>query len=287
VSTLDLPASGPAPVVVRGPSALAGDPRRFLTLTWTMAVLEFRLRFFGSVLGYVWQLMRPLLLFGVIYVVFSVAFKLSADVPFYPVTLLTNIVLYTFFADATGTAVSSVLDRENIVRKIDVPRLAIPAAVVVTAVFNLLLNLCAVGIFIVASGVTPHWTWLEMPLLLGLLVAYAFGIAMIVSALFVRFRDVKPIWDVLLQIIFYASPVLWVLEKVDHPTIKSLILNLNPLAPLLQQVRHALIDPSTPTAAQAMGGWWHLLVPLGIIAAVLVGGFVIFTREAPRIAEDL
>jgi ABC-2 type transport system permease protein len=286
VSTLELPGA-PRAVVVKGPSALAGDPRRFLTLTWTMAVLEFRLRFFGSVLGYVWQLMRPLLLFGVIYVVFSVAFKLADDVAFYPATLLTNIVLYTFFADATGAAVLSVLERENIVRKIDVPRLAIPASVVVTALFNLLLNLCAVGIFLIGSGVRPHWGWLQMPVLLGILVMFALGVAMSVSALFVRFRDVKPIWDVLLQIIFYASPVLWVLEKVPHETVKAIILHGNPLAPLMQQVRHALIDPNVPSAAASMGGWPHLLAPLGIVLLVFVGGFAIFTHEAPRIAEDL
>jgi ABC-2 type transport system permease protein len=289
VSTLDH-LQAPAPSLgrpVTGPAALAGGVRRFLVLTWTMAVLEFRLRFFGSVLGYLWQLMRPLLLFTVIYLVFTQAFKLATDVAFYPVTLLMGIVLYSFFADATGGAVSSVLDRENIVRKIHFPRLAIPTSVVLTAFFNLLLNLIAVGVFLIATGVRPHWTWLELPLLLGYLVVFALGIAMLVSAWFVRYRDVRPIWDVLLQITFYASPVLWVTEKLGRPHLESLLLHLNPLAPLLQQVRHAVIDPDVKSAAAVMGGWWHVLVPISIVAAIFALGLWVFRREAPRIAEDL
>jgi ABC-2 type transport system permease protein len=288
MSTLDhLTPPRPLGTRVVGPSALAGGVRRFLVLTWTMAVLEFRLRFFGSVLGYLWQLMRPLMLFTVIYLVFTQAFRLAADVAFYPVTLLTGIVLFTFFADATGGAVTSVLDRENIVRKIHFPRLAIPASVVLTAFFNLLLNLVAVGIFVVATGVRPHWSWLQLPLLLGYLIVLALGVAMLMSALFVRYRDMRPIWEVVLQIVFYASPVLWVIEKIPNARVGEMLLHVNPLAPLLQQVRHAIIDPNAPSAAQAMGGEEHLLVPLCLVAAIFALGLHVFRRESPRIAEDL
>ena len=124
---------------------------------------EFKLRFFGSVLGYLWQLMRPLMLFGVLYVVFTEAFPLGEGVPFYPAILLMGIVLYTFFADATGSAVSSVLDRENIVRKVHFPRLAIPVSVVLTAGFTLALNLVAVAVFAVLADVRPNWGWLQFP----------------------------------------------------------------------------------------------------------------------------
>ena len=272
---------------VIGPSAMAGGFRRFATLAWTMAVLEFKLKFFGSVLGYFWQLARPLMLFGVLYVVFTQAFPLGEGVPYYPVLLLTGIVLYTFHADATSTAVSAVLDRENIVRKIHFPRLAIPTAVVLTALFNLGLNMVAVAVFFALSGVPPRASWLEFPLLLGFLVTFSFGLSMLLSAWFVRYRDVKPIWDVLLQITFYASPVLWVIESIQIAWLKTLILNLNPLAPLLVQVRHTLVDPAAPSAAEAMGGRIHLLVPIGIVLGILALGIYVFSREAPRIAEDL
>jgi ABC-2 type transport system permease protein len=272
---------------VVGPSALAGGFRRFLTITWTLAVLEFKLRFFGSVLGYLWQLMRPLLLFGVLYVVFTKAFPLGKGIPFYPVTLLTGIVLYTFFADATATAVGSVLDRENIVRKLHFPRLAIPASVVVTSSFTLALNLVAVGVFAAVSGVPLRLSWLELPVLIAGLAIFAFGLAMLLSALFVKYRDIRPMWDVVLQIAFYASPVLYVIERIDVPVIKTLILHLNPLAPMLQQVRHAVIDPRAPGAVTVMGGWVHLLAPAAVVAGVVALGAWVFSREAPRIAEEL
>jgi ABC-2 type transport system permease protein len=272
---------------VMGPSALAGGFHRFATLTWTMAVLEFKLRFFGSVLGYFWQLARPLLLFGVLYVVFTQAFPLGQGIPYYPVLLLTGIVIFTFYADATSSAVSAVLDRENIVRKIHFPRLAIPAAVVLTAIFNLGLNLVAVGTFFAIAGVPVRSSWLALPLLLGYVVVYALGISMLLSAWYVRYRDIKPIWDVVLQITFYGSPVLWVIERIHVEWLRTLILHANPLAPLLQQVRHTMVDPGAPSAAQAMGGPVHLLVPLGIVLGVFCLGLYVFSREAPRIAEDL
>jgi ABC-2 type transport system permease protein len=281
---LELPPHGAR---IGGPSAVAGDPRRLATLTWTMAVLDFKLKFFGSVLGYLWQLMRPLMLFGVLYVVFTQAFELGDDVQFYPVVLLTGIVLFTFLADATGAAVSSVLDRENIVRKIHFPRLAIPASVVLTAFFNLGLNLLAVAVFFALSGVSPHLSWVQLPVLLLYLVALALGLSMLLSAWFVRYRDVRPIWDVVLQITFYSSPVLWPVERLEVDWIRDVIMHLNPLAPLLQQVRHAIIDPSAPSAADVMGGPVHLLVPVGIVLGLLALGSYVFSRAAPRIAEDL
>jgi ABC-2 type transport system permease protein len=272
---------------IRGPSALGGDTRRFVHLATTLAITEFKLRFFGSALGYLWQLMRPLLLFGVLYVVFTEFVKLGGAVEFYPVVLLTNIVLFTFFMEGTGGAVSSVVDREALVRKIQFPRMAIPVSVVLTASFNLGLNLLVVLIFALASGVTPRLSWLEAIPLLALLAILTSGMAMLLSALYVRFRDVRPIWDVISQALFYATPVIYPIDALAKPGwIQHLIMS-NPLAAILEQMRHAVIDPNAPTAAAAIGGTVRLLIPLGIIAVVAGLGFWYFNREAPRIAEDL
>jgi ABC-2 type transport system permease protein len=143
---------GPA---VTGPSALGDQPMRALQLSLALAATDFKLRFFGSVLGYFWQLVRPLLLFGVLYVVFTEFIRIGDAVTFYPVVLLTNIVLFTFFAEGTG-AVTSLLDRENLVRKVQFPLLSIPLATVLLAAFNLVLNGLAVLVFALASGVRPH-----------------------------------------------------------------------------------------------------------------------------------
>ena len=271
---------------IRGPSAVGGDFRRFIHLTRTLAVSDFRLRFFGSVLGYFWQLMRPLLLFGVLYMVFTQAIKLGTAVKFFPVVLLTSIVQYTFFAEATSGAVTAVVDREQLVRKIQFPRLVIPTTVVLTAAFNLGLNFLVVFVFAIASGVTPHVGWLEVPFLIGLLGALSMGVAALLSALYVRFRDVRPMWDVALQILLYASPVIYAIETIDSRKAQE-ILMLNPLAAILQQMRHALIDPGAPSAATAAGGAVRLLIPAGILVGLVVLGFWYFNREAPRIAEEL
>src|SRR5438309_7723384 len=247
-----LPVPGRAPSHrVHGPSALSGDFRRFWSLTFTLARTEFKLRFFGSVLGYVWTLVRPLLLFGVLWVFFTkVAHVNNATTPgehFYGVQLLGSIVLFTFFAEATGAAVRSVVDRENLVRKIHFPRLVIPASVVLLAVFNLVLNLIVVLIFALGSGVTPMLSWLELPLIIGALVVLSAGVAMLLSALFVHFRDIQPIWEVISQILFYASPVIISIETV-HAKLSATVLHLymlNPLAVIFQQFRHAIVTHST------------------------------------------
>jgi ABC-2 type transport system permease protein len=272
---------------IKGPSALGSDPRRMGQLAVTLAVMEFKLRFFGSALGYFWQLARPLMLFGVLYAVFTQFVKLGSGVDFYPAILLMGIVVFTFFADATSGAVTSVADRESLVRKIEFPRLVVPLAVILTAYFNLALNLLAVLVFVVATGVEPRVEWVTLPFFLAVLGLWVAGLSMLLSALYVRFRDVQPIWEVLLQVIFYGSPILYVIEILPSVELQRLIVILNPVATILVQMRHSLIDPSAPNAWDAAGGGAWLLVPAAILVASVVVGFWVFNREAPRIAEEL
>ena len=274
---------------IKGPSAVGTDPRRFWHLTRALAVTEFKLRFFGSVLGYAWQVMRPLMLFGVLYVLFTQIVKIGGDVPMYGVALLLGLVLYTFLSEASGTAVTSIVERENLVRKIEFPRLAVPMSVVLTALFNLALNLGVVVVFLLASGGSVRWSWLELIPLVALLAVLASGLAMLLSALYVRARDLKPIWDVVLQILFYGSPIFYAVETVQAsaPDWVAKALMLNPFAAILQQARHAVVSPEYDTAAAAIGGTWRLLAPLAVIAVIFVVGYLVFRRAAPRLAEDL
>jgi ABC-2 type transport system permease protein len=271
---------------IAGPSALGGDLRRYLYLSFTLAITDFKLRFFGSVLGYFWQLMRPLLLFGVLFVVFTEFVRIGNTVPHYEVVLLAGLVVFTYFSEATSGSVSSVVDRENLVRKIQFPRLAIPTAVVLTATFNLLINLSVVFIFILATGVEARWSWFELPLLLLALAVFIAGISMTLSALYVRFRDLKPIWDVTLQALFYATPVIYPIESIPSVRAQHLLM-LNPVSAIIEQIRHAVIDPGAPTAAAAAGGGARLLIPAFLVVSVFALGFWVFNREAPRVAEEL
>ncbi len=269
----------------RGPSALGDDLRRFLSLTYTLAATDFKLRFFGSALGYLWSLMRPLLVFGVLYLVFTHVVRFGEGVKHYPVYLLSSIVLFNFFSETTTRGVTALVERENLLRKVRFPRMVIPLSVALHALFNLALNLVAVFVFVFASGIEPTLDWLQIPLLIAELVVLATGVAMLLSALFVRFRDVQPIWEVLLQLLFYGSPVLYVITIVPE-SVREVVM-FNPIAVVLTQWRHAVIDQAAPTAGTAIGGIELLLVPLAIVAAIFALGWWVFTREAPRIAENL
>jgi ABC-2 type transport system permease protein len=297
--SLQPPAAVPVGHSVHGPSAIGGDVRRFWSLTFTLARTEFKLRFYGSALGYVWTLVRPLLLFGVIYLFFTVIAQVNGKgqpgEEFYGAQLLASIVLFTFFAEATTGAVKSVVDRENLVRKIHFPRLVIPASVVLLALFNLGLNLVVVVIFALASGVTPMLSWLELPLLVIMLALVAAGFAMLLAALYVHFRDISPIWEVVTQIVFYASPVIISIETVKAKLEGKSFLGvellhiymLNPLAVIMQQYRHAMITHATPSAGEVLGSWSSLVWPVAIVGAIFVVGFLVFNRAAARIAENL
>jgi ABC-2 type transport system permease protein len=246
------------------------------------------------VLGYFWQLVRPLLLFGVLYVFFTqighVGGKSAgAGGRFYGTQLLGSIVLFTFFAEATNGSVRSVLDSEVLVRKIQFPRLVIPLAVVVLSLFNLGLNLIVVLVFGLIEGVRPMLTWLELPAILLMLTALSTGLAMLLSSMFVYFRDIQPIWEVLTQVLFYASPVIVPLETVQAKLGSTLthLYMLSPIATVLQQFRHAMVNHATPSAGAALGSHLAILEPIAIVVAVFVIGFVVFNRTAPHVAENL
>jgi ABC-2 type transport system permease protein len=273
---------------INGPSAIGGGARRFWHLTWLVAVTDFKLVYFGSVLGYVWSFMQPLMFFGVLYLVFGVVLASTfGRIPDFPVLLLMNIVFFNFFAQGTNGAVPSVVQRENLVRKMHFPRLVIPLAVVTTALMQLVLNLVVVIGFMLIYGVQPRLTWLLLPVIIVALATLVCGVAMLVSALYVRYRDVAPIWGVISQALFYATPVFITIEAIQkHGELVTRLYMFNPLGAIFQQARHWMIGGSPGTAA-VMGGYGWALIPLGILIAIVVIGYWTFTREAPRIAEEL
>jgi ABC-2 type transport system permease protein len=271
---------------VHGPSALGGGRRRFFDLLWLMAVTEFKRTYFGTVLGYVWSLVRPLLLFGVLLFVFTKVFKIGHKLPNYPVLLLLGIVTFTLFQEATQNSVTSVVAQEGVVRKTQFPRLVIPLSTVLTSAFNFGLNLVIVFAFILAWGVNPTWTWLLFPVALAALAVFTTGVSMILSVLYVRFRDVAIIWVVVVQVLFYLTPILYPIEYLNNQTYERLLM-VNPLAVIFEQIRVWVIEPSAPTAIDEAGGVLGLLPGAAIFVAVCVFSVWIFNRDAPHIAEDL
>jgi ABC-2 type transport system permease protein len=267
------------------PSVLGDDTRRLFALTWTLATTDFKLRFYGSVLGYAWTLVRPFALFGVLYVVFAELLDLGQGVKNFPAYILLSMTFYQFFRAMVDGGLTCLVTRENLLRKMRFPRLVIPLAVTLGAMFELAMTLVAVAIFLLLSGIWPSWGWLELIPIAVLLTLLGTGLGLLFSVLYVRFRDMSPIWDVIAQMLFYATPVIYVAQMVPQSILPWYL--CNPVAAALTELRHAVIDPGAPTAAALIGGWERLLVPLAIVFGLFFLGVWAFAREAPRVAENL
>ncbi|HWC25674.1 MAG TPA: ABC transporter permease [Solirubrobacteraceae bacterium] len=278
--------AAPAAQRVRGPSAIGGDPRRFWNLARTLAATDWKVRFYGSALGYVWSLLRPLLLFGIVYFVFSEVVAVGAGVAHYGVILLLAMILYFFFAEVTGSGATSMVDRESLLRKVGFPRAVVPLAVALVAAMNLALNLVVLAIFVAASGVQPRWSWLALPIPVALMLVFATGVAMLLSALYVRYRDVRPIWEVVLQALFYATPILYPIEAVIGRSQELATIALcNPVAALIQESRHLLVGGTS--LSEGLGSTALVAIPVALLVAVTWLGLRVFDRMAPRAAEEL
>ncbi|MGK2877360.1 MAG: ABC transporter permease [Solirubrobacterales bacterium] len=276
------------PSRVLGPRALSGTAQRFLALTWMLAYLDFKLKFFGSVLGYAWQLVKPLAMFGVLFFVFTEVVPLGDGVPHYGVVLLSGIVLFSFFSEASVGAITSVLGAEGLIRKISFPIMAIPLASVTSIFLTLFLNYAVVLVFALANGVQPTIGWLQIIPLLFLLYLVTASVSVALSAYYVRFRDVQPIWEVLAQVLFYASPVIYPISYVtERSETLATIMMCNPVATIIEQMRHAAIDPSAPSAVDVLGSWWMLAIPMGIVVVLTIFGYVSMKRLAPNVAEEM
>ena len=271
-------------VVIPRPAGVSGF-RHFLYVTAALANTEFKLRYFGSVLGYMWTLLRPLLLFGILFVVFTQIVRFGTSVPHYPVVLLTGIVLFSFFSEATSAALQSFVQRDNLLRKVAFPRAAVPVAVTLTAAVNSALGLAVVVGLALADGVEPRLTWLlVIPTVLALVLVSG-AVSLSLAVLYVRYRDMRPIWEIVLQLVFWSTPIIYAIEAVP-PSFRP-VLMLNPFAVTVQQVRHWLIDPAAPTAAEAIGGAERLLAPFGVLVAVLALSAWALRRSSRGLAEEL
>jgi ABC-2 type transport system permease protein len=267
------------------PLVIGRDWRRFWHLTLTLAMTDFKLRFYGSVLGYAWTLVRPFAFFGVVWFVFAEIVGAGNGVRNYPAYILLSLVLFQFFLGIVTASLSCLVDRQSLLRKIRFPRMVIPLSVTLQCLFDLAGTLLAVFIFLALSGVYPGWGWLQLIPLVGILTLFGTGLGLLLSVLFVRFRDMKPIWDVAGQMLFYASPVLYVATMVPESYQRPYL--ANPVAAVLTQMRHAVIDPTAASASEAIGGTQRLLIPAAVVLATAVLGVWAFIREAPRVAENL
>jgi ABC-2 type transport system permease protein len=269
---------------VRGPSALSGGWRHFLRLSWRLARTDFSLRYHGSALGYLWSLISPLLYFGVLYLAFTRVLRFGGQVEHYAAMLLFNLMLFQFFAEATTRAVTSIVAQESLVRKTEFPRLAVPFSLVLSSLVSLGFNLIVVLGYAIASGVPVRATWLLLPVIVLALLVFTTGCSVLLSSLYVRFRDVDQIWTVLTRALVYITPVILPLELYPHSW--RWVLGIDPLTPILVEARRWIIDPSAPSFDDLLGRG-AILLPAAVLLATCLVAIWHFNREAPMAAEDL
>jgi len=261
--------------------------RRNLRILHVLAAMDFKLKYSGSALGYVWSVIKPLSLFTMLYIVFAKLFKLGEISAYYPLALLTGIVLYTFFADATTLAMSSIVSRETLVRKMSFPRLIIPTSTTLAAAITFCVNIVVVGVFVAWNQIPPRLNWiLIVPLLLQFYV-FTLGVSLILATLFVRFRDIGQIWELATQLILYATPVIYPIGFL--PPWGRTIAFLSPITQVLQDIRAIVLYPDLAsnriTATDAFGSSAGRLIPIGITLAIFALGLVLFKRQEPWFAE--
>ncbi len=247
---------------------------------------DFKLRYQGSVLGYLWSLLRPLMLFGVLYIVFTRIIKIGDGVPYYPVYLLLGLVIWTFFVEATVSGMHAITGRGDLIRKVSIPKYTIVLSTTLSAFVNFMLNMIVVVIFMVLNKVpfNPE-TLIIMPLLIIELFILCIAIAFLLSTLFVKFRDFTHIWEVVLQILFYATPIIYPLTIVPERIAK--IISISPLTQIIQDARAVLITPETLTTREVFSSQLGRVLPILCVIVLVILAAVYFSKRSKYFAEEL
>jgi ABC-2 type transport system permease protein len=275
---------------VRGPAAFGGEAKRFFQLLWLISKTELRTRYQGAAFGMAWAVAEPLLIFGVMYAVFSSVARFGGIEPHYAPMLLMNIMLYrAIFAGSTARATQAVVAREGLVRKTQFPRIIIPLSVVLTSMLLFGADVIVLIVFLLINGIQPMWTWLLVPVIVLSVLILTIGMSLLLSSLYVRHRDTAPVWSVISLMFFYGSPVIFPVNAVPS-SLRGILFFMNPFVPMLEQARIWMINPAAPpiTSIPGVHGPVHgLLIPALVYVGVCVLGAWYFIKRAPRVAEEI
>jgi ABC-2 type transport system permease protein len=247
---------------------------------------DFKLRYQGSALGYAWSLLRPLLLFAILYVVFVKVFPLGKGVPHYPVYLLLGLVIWNFFLEMTTQSLGSIVMRGELIRKIRIPRWIIVLSASISALINLFLNLIVVIIFLLLNHVDLLQTTLWLPFIIIEVYILALGCSLWLAAGYVKYRDLNYIWEVIMQMGFYLTPIIYPMTRITSLAIKKLLL-LNPMAQAVQDARYAVVTHDTITTKQVFDGGWGMYIPYLLTIVIFIIGLLYFKSQAKNFAENI
>ncbi len=249
---------------------------------------DFKLRYQGSVLGYLWALLRPLMMFAILYVVFAKLLKMGSDIPHYPVYLLVGTTMWSFFTECTSQGIQAIVNRGDLIRKISFPKYIVVVSATLTAVINMLINLVVIIIFAFINGVQPSWNWFLVPIFLLELYVLSLGISFLLGAINAKFRDVTSIWDVVIQALFYAVPIIYPVSMIAQTSeLASKVLLLNPIAQIIQDVRYNLVTTETITTWNYIDNPFLKLIPIVFIIALFVCAALYFKKKSKFFAEEI
>ena len=262
--------------------------RYSLILLKQLVKTDFKLRYQNSVLGYAWSLLKPLSLFLILYIVFVKVLRTGGDIPNFGVYLLIGIVLWNYFLEVTNGSIEAIVGQGELLRKVNFPRYVIIMAGSFSAFINLLFNSVIVGLFIWYAKIPLQLSAALVPLVVIELFIFALALGFLLSALYVRYRDVKYIWEVIAQAAFFATPIMYSFSLiVEKSELAAKVLISNPVAQIMQDARYLLVSEKTQTVASVFGTTWAYTLPLTIVAATLLCAGLYFKKRSAYFAEEV
>lgn len=262
--------------------------RRNRILLNELSKTDFKLRYQGSILGYLWAIIRPFLMFGTMYLVFAKFLRFGDEIPHYPVYLLVGTVLWNFFIECTNQGIQSLLIRSDLMRKIAFPKWIIVLSATTTALINLGINFVVIILFSFFSGIAPNLGWLLVPFLILELYLLSLGLAFLLGSVNIRYRDVQSIWEVLVQALFYAVPIIYPIQMVaTYSNFTAHLLMLDPIAQVIQDVRSLLVTDATLTSWEILPHFLLNFIPLLLVGLVFIAGMLVFKRKSKYFAEEI
>lgn len=262
--------------------------RRNRILLNELSKTDFKLRYQGSILGYLWAIIRPFLMFGTMYLVFAKFLRFGDEIPHYPVYLLVGTVLWNFFIECTNQGIQSLLIRSDLMRKIAFPKWIIVLSATTTALINLGINFVVIILFSFFSGIAPSLGWLLVPFLILELYLLSLGLALLLGSVNIKYRDVQSIWEVLVQALFYAVPIIYPIQMVaTYNNFTAHLLMLNPIAQVIQDVRSLLVTDTTLTSWEILPHFLLNFIPLLLVGLIFIAGMFVFKHKSKYFAEEI
>ena len=258
------------------------NSKNYLGLIKELALTDFKLKYQNSFLGYLWSLISPFSYFVVLYLVFTKIFKVGAGIPHYPIYLLLGVMIFSFWNEATAIAMGSIVSKGDLIRKVYFPRMVLVISSTLTSLITFVLNMSALIVLALFTGVRFGPTSLIFILLTLELYIFIMGVSFYLAALFVKFRDIGHIWGVANQILFYATPIVYPLVMVPNRFAKIIV--LSPLTQIIQDSRTVLIGVAAPSTRDY---WSTGIWPFLLIIFIFISGYFLFQNMAAKFAEEV